>query len=30
MTIKLKGQVEPYFENPPEGAQDEPGVASDG
>ena len=29
MTIKLKGQVEPYFENPPEGgAQD--GEASEG
>jgi uncharacterized protein DUF3297 len=27
MTIKLKGNVEPYFENPP---QDEEGVASDG
>jgi hypothetical protein len=30
MTIRLKGQVEPYFERPADGAQDEPGAASDG
>jgi len=29
MTIKLKGQVEPYFENPPEGEAQE-GEASEG
>jgi len=29
MTIKLKGQVEPYFENPPEGEAHE-GEASEG
>jgi hypothetical protein len=28
MTIKLKGKVEPYFENPPQ--SDDEGVASDG
>ncbi len=27
MTLKLKGKVEPYFENPP---QDDEGVASEG
>jgi hypothetical protein len=30
MTIKLKGQVEPYFENPPEDSADDEGVASEG
>jgi hypothetical protein len=30
MTIKLKGKVEPYFENPPQDAEGEEGVASDG
>lgn len=31
MTVKLKGQVEPYYERPPgEAGQDEAGVASDG
>lgn len=31
MTIKLKGKVEPYFEAPREGSnQDDEGVASDG
>lgn len=33
MTIKLKGQVDPYFENPPEGAAQadgDEGVASEG
>ena len=33
MTIKLKGTVEPFFENPPEGAdqsEGEEGVASEG
>ena len=29
MTIKLQGQVEPYFENPPQ-AEGEDGVASEG
>ena len=29
MTIKLKGKVEPYFENPPQAEGDE-GVASEG
>jgi hypothetical protein len=29
MTIKVKGQVEPYFQNPPEGEAQE-GVASEG
>ena len=29
MTIRLKGQVEPYFENPPEGEAQE-GEASEG
>jgi hypothetical protein len=29
MTVKLKGQVEPYFENPPQ-AEGEAGVASEG
>jgi hypothetical protein len=28
MTIKLKGKVEPYFENPPEGS-DQPEAASE-
>ena len=29
MTVKLQGQVEPYFENPPQ-AEGEEGVASAG
>ena len=29
MTLKLNGKVEPYFENPPQSADDE-GVASEG
>ena len=30
MTIKLKGKVEPYFENAPQDAEGEEGVASEG
>jgi len=30
MTIKLKGQVEPYFENPAEDSSGDEGVASEG
>ena len=30
MTIKLKGIVEPYLENPPQDSDGEEGVASDG
>ena len=30
MTLKLQGQVEPYYENRPEGSAQDEGVASDG
>lgn len=30
MTVKLKGVVEPYFESPAEGSDDQEGVASEG